>query len=246
MYSVGGLFESDKGHHSNLMLKLPDVTLVAVSSVDLEATLLALSLSSHEIDFAEVKLLTSEFILPENSKIKVETIPRLDFWGYSKFIIQDLYQHIQTSHCLVVQADGFVLNPQKWQAHFLDYDYIGAPWPQQLMLQPGNFLLNMEANQVGNGGFSLRSEKLLQETAKIDFDSLSLPSLSEDLVICHFLLDQMINAGIKFPRPELAAQFSVESPNAAYGQTPHTSFGFHGKILRDEIFASLSGGIQHP
>jgi len=228
------------------MLKLPDVTLVAVSSVDLDATLLALSISSHEIEFAEVKFFTSEPILPNNPKIKVEPIPRLDVWGYSKFIIKDLHRYIKTSHCLVIQGDGFILNPQKWQAHFLDYDYIGAPWPQQLMLQPGNFLLNMEGNQVGNGGFSLRSKKLLQETSKIDFDSLSFPSFSEDLIICHFLLDQMIKADIKFPSPELAAQFSVESPDASYGQTRHTSFGFHGKTLRDEIFASLSRGIQRP
>jgi hypothetical protein len=53
------------------MLKLPDITLVAVSSVDLDATLLALSISSHEIEFAEVKFLTSEPILPNNPKIKV-------------------------------------------------------------------------------------------------------------------------------------------------------------------------------
>jgi len=222
------------------MLKLPDVTLVAVSSVDLDATLLALSISSHEIEFAEVKLLTSEPILPNNPEIKVEPIPRLDIWGYSKFIIKDLHRYIQTSHCLVIQGDGFILNPQKWQAQFLDYDYIGAPWPLQLMLQPANLPLNMTANQVGNGGFSLRSKKLLQETAKIDFDSLTFPSFSEDLIICHFLYDQMISANMKFPRPELAAQFSIESPDAAYGQNPSTAFGFHGKSLRDEIFASLA------
>lgn len=228
------------------MLKLPDITLVAVSSVDLDATLLALSISSHEIEFAEVKFLTSEPILPNNPKIKTEIIPRLDIWGYSKFIIEDLHRYIQTSHCLVIQADGFVLNPQRWQDQFLEYDYIGAPWPDQTVLQPINVALDMSANQVGNGGFSLRSKKLLQETAKIDFGSLSFPSFSEDLIICHFLLDQMIKADIKFPSPELAAQFSVESPHVAYGQTPHTSFGFHGKNLRDEIFASLSRGIQHP
>jgi hypothetical protein len=222
------------------MLKLPDVTLLAVSSVDLDATLLALSISSHEIEFAEVKFLTSEPILPNNPKIKVEPIPRLDIWGYSKFIIKDLHRYIQTSHCLVIQGDGFVLNPQKWQAQFLDYDYIGAPWPLQLMLQPANLPLNMAANQVGNGGFSLRSKNLLQETAKIDFDSLTFPSFSEDLIICHFLYDQMISANMKFPRPELAAQFSIESPDDAYGQNPSTAFGFHGKALRDEIFASLA------
>ena len=62
------------------------------------------------------------------------------------------------------------------------------------------------------------------------------PSFSEDLIIGYFLLDEMLNAGIKFPQPQLAAQFSVESPSASYGQNPGTSFGFHGKGTRDEIF----------
>jgi hypothetical protein len=220
------------------MLNLPDLTLVAVSSIDLDATLFALNFSSHEIEFGEIKLLTSVPVVPNNQKIKVEAIPELDLWGYSRFMINDLYGHIHTSHCLVIQADGFVLNPQRWQMQFLDYDYIGAPWPQQMVLQPDNVLLNMTHNLVGNGGFSLRSKKLLQETAKIDVESLTFPSFSEDLLICHFLFDQMIKADVKFPSPELAAQFSVESPEAAYGQTPHTSFGFHGKTLRDEIFES--------
>ena len=221
------------------MLSLPDVTLVAVSSIDLDGTLFALSASSYEIDFAEVKFLTSEPIQPTNPKIKVEQIPRLDIWGYSKFIIQDLNRYINTTHCLVIQADGFVLNPHKWQKDFLKYDYIGAPWPERLNLQPGNHILEMKNNLVGNGGFSLRSKKLLEETAKIDFDNLTFPTFSEDMVICHFMYKEMIAAGIKFPPPELAAQFSVESQEAAFGQSPETSFGFHGKLLRDQIFKSI-------
>ena len=222
------------------MLSLPDVTLIAVSSVELDETLLALSISSHEIEFGEIKFLTSQSIVPANSKIKAELIPRLDIWGYSKFVLQDLNRYVNTSHCLLIQADGFVLNPSRWQNQFLEYDYIGAPWPEKLTLRPSKKILDMKKNQVGNGGFSLRSKKLLEETAKIDFDALTFPSFSEDLVIGYFLLDQMLNVGIRFPAPELAAQFSVESPEAAYGQNPDTSFGFHGKEIRDEIFRSLA------
>jgi len=220
------------------MLTLPNVTLVAVSSVNLDGALFALSVSSHSIEFADVKLLTSEAIIPDNPKIKIELIPKIDLLGYSKFILQDLHRYVSTSHCLVVQADGFVLNPERWQKEFLEYDYIGAPWPEELTLFPTQQLLDMRKNQVGNGGFSLRSKKLLEETAKINFDALSFPSFSEDLIIGHFLLNQMINAGVKFPLPELAAKFSVESPNAAYGQNPNSSFGFHGAVLRDAIFGS--------
>jgi hypothetical protein len=222
------------------MLSLPNVTLVAVSSVELEENLLALSLSSFAIEFYEIKFLTSAPIRPQNPNIKIELIPPLDFLGYSKFILGDLDRYIDTPYCLIIQADGFVLNPERWQDQFLQYDFIGAPWPDYLNLQPDNNILDMKKNRVGNGGFSMRSKKLLAETAKINFDYLSFPSLSEDLIVCHFMYEKMIGAGIKFPKPELAAQFSVESPNASFGQSPNTSFGFHGKALRDIIFSSIN------
>ena len=217
------------------MFLLPNVTLVAVSSVDLDGALFALSFSSSRIQFADVKFLTSELIVPNDPKIKVESISKLNIRGYSKFILQDLHKHISTDFCLVVQADGFVLNPEQWQNEFLEYDYIGAPWPQELIAYPSEQILDLRRNRVGNGGFSLRSKKLLEITSKIDFDSLEFPCFSEDLVIGHYLFEEMLAAGIRFPPPALAAKFSIESPDAAYGQTPQTSFGFHGAVLKELI-----------
>jgi hypothetical protein len=54
---------------------------------------------------------------------------------------------------------------------FLDYDFIGAPWPEG---QEENSLL------VGNGGFSLRSKsKLLACLAKVPPLTLELPESVE-------------------------------------------------------------------
>ena len=47
---------------------------------------------------------------------------------YSYYCIYNLTNHIDTSHCLLIQADGFVINPNKWDDSWLEYDYIGAPW----------------------------------------------------------------------------------------------------------------------
>ena len=63
----------------------------------------------------------------------------MDLEGYSEFVIRELHKYVDTSHCLLVQWDGYVLNPKSWLPQFLDYDYIGAPW---------------NGNVVGNGGFS--------------------------------------------------------------------------------------------
>jgi hypothetical protein len=220
------------------MLYLPNITLVAVSSVELSGTDLALQISSHDIEFAAIKFLSSEEWVPSNPKIQMIKIPKLDLVGYSKFILGDLYRYVETEYCLVVQSDGFVLNASKWNPVFLEFDYIGAPWPMDLKLQPGNIELDLARNSVGNGGFSLRSRRLLETTSKIVFDDLDFPTKSEDLILCHFLYQEMVNSGVKFPNPELAAQFSIESPTAAYEQNPSTCFGFHGKELRDLIFAN--------
>jgi hypothetical protein len=226
-------------YESFVMLSLPNITLVAASSVDLEATELALRISSHHIQFGAIKFLCSEPFNVSDPKIKIESIPRMDLVGYSKFILNDLHRYVDTDYCLVVQSDGFVLNANFWDSSFLSYDYIGAPWPQKLFLQPGNIELDMHKNCIGNGGFSLRSKKLLLETAKIDFSSLTFPTKSEDLIICHYLYDHFIDIGIRFPDPEIAARFSIESQDALYGQNAMTTFGFHGKWLRDAIFQSM-------
>ena len=66
----------------------------------------------------------------------------------------------------------------------------------------------MKKNCVGNGGFSLRSRKLVETTAKINFDSLKFPFKNEDIIICHYLYEQMLDNGISFATPEIAAKFS--------------------------------------
>ena len=157
---------------------------------------------------------------------------------YEKWVLGGMLDFVKEDF-LIIQWDGFVLQPSKWNEEFESYDYIGAPWPKKLFLQPGNIELNMLKNSVGNGGFSLRSKKLLLETAKIDFNSLTFPTKSEDLIICHYLYDHFIDIGIRFPDPEIAARFSIESQDAFYGQDPMTVFGFHGKSLRDAIFQSM-------
>lgn len=234
------------------MLNLPNITLLAVTSIELEETDLALRISSHDINFGAVKLLSSEKWMPTDPKIELVPIPRMSFEGYSKFMLEELVHYVDTDFCIVIQSDGFIINAHRWNPRFLDYDYVGAPWPSNLRLQvPPNFhgsidgldlTLDLKKNSVGNGGFSLRSKKLLHTTSKINFDALSFFSKSEDLIICHYLYEQMLTAGIKFPVPELAAQFSIESPSAAYGQNPKTCFGFHGKSLRDLIFGGIEVG----
>jgi hypothetical protein len=128
---------------------------------------------------------------------------------YSEFLLDRLVDYIHTDHCLVVQWDGFVLDADRWDPNFLSYDYIGAPWPQ----------FN-DGQDVGNGGFSLRSRKLLEACRDPRFERRH----PEDVAICRVnrrLLEQ--EHGIKFAERALAERFSFERtvPSGA-------TFGFHG------------------
>jgi len=147
-------------------------------------------------------------------------------------MLESLGTYVQTDHCLVIQADGFVLEPTRWSRQFLEYDYIGAPWPAVLSFSTtrGDRLsLPLEKNTVGNGGFSLRSKRLLEATSRKRFDSLNFPCNVEDVLICHYLYDEMRASGIQFAPPEIAALFSIETDLGLRGHSFDSVFGFHGK-----------------
>jgi len=213
-------------------LKLPDITLLAATSVDIDQTQLAMRISLHNIEFAAAKLLSSSAPSKKYPDIEYVEIPHMDFLGYSRLMIEDLHKYFTTSHCLIVQSDSFVINADLWKKEFLEFDYIGAPWSNKVQVNP-NLVLNMEKNPVGNGGFSLRSRKLVKTTSKINFSSLKFSIKSEDIIICHYLYKEMIESGIRFAPPKVAAQFSMENVNNLYGQDVNSVFGFHGKHLRD-------------
>ena len=216
-------------------LKLPNISLLAIAhEKDVDQTQISMKISSENIDFGAIKLLTSAQPKIKYPDIEYVPIKPMNLEEFNKTMIEDLHKHFETTHCLFVQADSFVVNYKLWKDEFLKYDYIGAPWSDELVINE-NLVLNVKKNPVGNGGFSLRSRKLLQTTAKIDYDSLKFPLKSEDVVVCHYLYDKMIEEGIKFSPPKLASQFSIENVNNLYGQNLDSVFGFHGKHLRNNF-----------
>ena len=214
-------------------IKLSKVTLLAATSVDIDSAQISMKISIHNIEFCAAKLLCSS--LPEKKYEDIEYVlipPLKNLNDYSKIIFQDLHKYFETSHCLIVQSDSFVVNSNLWKDEFLKYDYIGGPWPNKIKVN-SNLILHLEKNPVGNGGFSLRSRKLAEITGKINFNSLNFPMKSEDVIICYYLYQKMIGSGIHFAPPELAAKFSMENIDQLYGQNKNSVFGFHGKHLRD-------------
>ncbi|HET6943433.1 MAG TPA: DUF5672 family protein [Sphingomicrobium sp.] len=191
-------------------LELPTVTLCAAASVNVASTISALRTCLDQAEFAECLLFTDAPVGDLDPSIRLAPIKRLrSASDYSKFVLEELLDHIRTEHCLIVQWDGFVLDKSAWQAEFLSFDYIGAPWPQF-----------PDGLDVGNGGFSLRSRKLLQACR----DSRFKGDHPEDLAICRanrsLLEDQY---GIRFADRTTAERFAFERT-----KPPGPAFGFHG------------------
>jgi len=191
-------------------LKLPTVTLCAVSSVNVSATLAALRACLHQADFAECLFFTDGAETAADSAIRTISIPRLNSsQDYSQFILRELVGHIRSDHCLIVQWDGFILDGRRWTKDFLEFDYIGAPWPQF-----------SDGHDVGNGGFSLRSRKLLQACRDADFRAAH----PEDVAICRLNRDLLESKhDIRFADRTTAERFAFER-TAPAGPT----LGFHG------------------
>ncbi len=138
--------------------------------------------------------------------VLIEKIASVD--AYSRFIMKELDRHIRSEFALLVQYDGFIINADCWSSEFQHYDYIGAKWPFE------------DGMSVGNGGFSLRSKRLLRALQDPDVQPID----PEDMAICRTyrrLLEQ--RHGIRFAPEGVADRFSFETV-PPQGQT----FGFHG------------------
>jgi len=136
------------------MRDLAGVTLACVDTVNPALALRALTLSRAALRFEHTLLLTDAVPagIDVPAGIAVRPISRLaSREAYSRFVLKSLLPHVTTPHVLLIQWDGYVVNPAAFDPAFLDCDYIGAKW----------FWFD-DGMRVGNGGFSLRSRKLLE------------------------------------------------------------------------------------
>lgn len=191
------------------IISLPEVTLVCVDTVNPELAILAMRRCIKSFRFGKTLLLTDRPI-PTMPDIKVELIDGIcDVETYSEFVICRLSDYIETTHALLVQWDGFIIHPEMWDPEFLTYDYIGATWPAS----------KGRPEMVGNGGFSLRSKKLLQALKGIRFEQFHPED--EHIALTHRV--QLESQSIRFAPTDVGDRFSYEFKKPS-GKT----FGFHG------------------
>lgn len=207
------------------MLNLSNVTLLCVETRDPELAHWAIDRCLIGTRFAKVVLITNvDLVKSKRSDIEyVQAPPIKSTKDYSDLLLTGIDQYVVGTHVLVIQWDSFITNPDLWHDEFLNYDYIGPVWPHH------------PETPVGNGGFSLRSVRLLQEIKRPEF----VKRHPEDYCICadnKYFLEKA--CGIKFAPSEVAEQFAIERSEW------HDTFGFHGffnfgRVLNDSELRSF-------
>lgn len=177
------------------MLKLKDVTLIALTNRDFEGHKLALDKSSEGIEWGAKKIIWDD------------TITGIDDWNYR--VVFELWKYVDTAFAMLIHADGYVINPEAWRDEFLDYDYIGAPWP----LPTDDYSYRDHAGnviRVGNS-VSLRSADILKKPLDLQLSwNEYYGNTNEDGYLCCHQRHLLQEHGIKYAPLDVAKYFSRE------------------------------------
>lgn len=177
------------------MLELPRVTLIALTNKDFKGHKRAINKSCKDIKWGAVKIIWDE------------SITNIDDWN--KKVIYELHNYIDTDFAMLVHADGYVINPKAWRDDFLDYDYIGAPWP--LPRDDYSYRTSTgELVRVGNS-VSIRSKRIMALPSLLGLEWKSYyGNTNEDGFLCVHNRDVFKRHNIKFAPLEVAKYFSKE------------------------------------
>ena len=192
-------------------LLLPNVTLVLIETGIEKLSLMALKDTLNLISPMELQLFTDDpipFAVFPGITFAHKIPPLKSIQDYNNILWHEVPKQVRTSHFLVIQWDGWVINKESWTDDFLNYDYIGAVWPWH------------KENRVGNGGFSLRSTELMLWMGKH-----YQPSELEDNSLCREYRQRVERElDFRWANEETAQRFSFE--HQLYPTQP-TPLGFH-------------------
>ena len=176
-----------------------------------------------------------------------------------------LWRIVKTEFALIVQDDGWILNPENCTDNYLEYDYIGAPihlakikeirttkehwcrgfeWTKEIN-DPEKIITNVQ-----NGGFSLRSMKMMRTLCEYNI-SIEIPPpslfggsnltmewyndcLNEDVQLSGILRSRLEGLGLHYAPSSIARQFAIEhSSPILHKEFEYISlFGHHSKLRR--------------
>ena len=205
-------------------VQIPDTTLCCIDCKNHALAIRALRLSLAGCQFPRAVFFTDrDFDIEPVETVIIDPIQSLQ--DYSRFVVKRLLHYIDTEYILLIQWDGYIVNPDVWSEQFLLFDYIGARWPDYVGVLSPQGARNIripDENSVGNGGFSLRSRTLLEA---LQDPHIVIGAYPEDMAICQTYRQYLERQhGIAFAPAAVADQFSFELREPV-GPT----FGFHGQ-----------------
>lgn len=222
------------------------VTIVCISDIEISKSAAALSISIKKTKAKRAIVFTSRIkkwresinlYIKDQSGIElkfIEVDPIDSLQSYSTLVEHNIGPKLHTSHCLIIQHDGFVLNANAWRDYMLTYDYVGAPFLPRI--KDKNYSRDEEGRfwSIGNGGFSLRSKRLLLAAYHYQLsDNFQYTNGHEDGFFCvlhRYFLEQN---GFVWADTVEAQCFSLEKLSVStfisllFNIQP---FGLHGKI----------------
>lgn len=209
-------------------LSIPNVTMVCITTRDYGPSIAAINKSLQQIKPHSTIFFTD--VQYDDPDFECVIIPKMDWLQYNKWVCTELWRYITTTHVLLIQHDGFVLDASAWTDEFLEYDYIGAPWNYR------------DGRNVGNGGFSMRSYRLMHAMATDDLVTENSTYAPEDEVICRLYRRHLESIySIKFAPEDLAHRFSFEMHPPR-----QKTFGFHAHFFqpyREPVIVHRTGAM---
>jgi hypothetical protein len=193
------------------MLNLPDVTLIMIETRQHELANLAVQDCIRQANFGDVLVFTDRASMFDVGRdcIIVDDFP--DKLGWCQFVWLEVPRFVRTKHCLFIQWDSWIMDPDKWTDDFMDYDYIGSPWWYK------------DGKNVGNSGFSLKSTALIRHVRK-NADRYPCVSTLEDDLMCRTYRSKLEQDGFIWATEKVATEFAFEVKRP----TPDSRhFGFH-------------------
>lgn len=223
-----------------MIKKKLNIDLLICNTLDFETAYKTIEYNSKLFDFNKKIILSNR-----DESIKgydVHNIGRFNsIQDYSDFM-PNLINYLDSDYLLLIQDDGHIVNPELWDEKFLNFDYIGAPWPSSSKwlkrFKKYDYYdivsENFKYNRVGNGGFSLRSRKFLEFCSSFS----NCEGIPEDIYFCIIKYEKAMKEKINFAPFELAYKFSAEHSfskffnkhpkiKSSFRQDNH--FGWHGK-----------------
>jgi hypothetical protein len=170
----------------------------------------AMEESLARVPFKHAMVFSDQDFLPGAKHVKIE---HGNMESYCNLLLKGMLEHVETEFVIFQQWDAMIHDGSKWQDYFLLNDYIGATWPWR-----------PHGQNVGNGGFSLRSRRLLEALQAPHIQLVPTDpehGIQEDNYIAIKHRPWLEQQGIRFALAPVANQFSIELAPEAYGAMAH-------------------------